>query len=99
MIDDTGRRRQGMTGRLRAGAWSQRADVLRLRALGALGGLELDLLVLVEGAVPGRRDGRVVHEDVGAAVLGSDEAEALLSVEPLHGACCHYCYSSWSDRS
>src|SRR5215213_6004867 len=33
--------------------------------------------------------GRVVHEDVGAATVLSDEAEALLSVEPLHRTLCH----------
>src|SRR5690606_13428083 len=55
----------------------------------ALGDLELDLLVLLERAVAARRDGRVVGEDVGAAVVGGDEAEALFSVEPLHGSGCH----------
>src|ERR1035437_4768627 len=68
---------------------SQRADVLRLRALGALGDVELNLLVLVKRAVSAAGDGRVAREHVGTAVLGSNEAEALLSVEPLHGACCH----------
>src|SRR3954447_3865645 len=61
-------------------------DVRRLRALRALRDLELNLLVLLERAVAARRDRGVVREDVGAAVLGSDEAEALLGVEPLHGA-------------
>ena len=31
----------------------------------------------------------VVDEDVGAAAVGGDEAEALLAVEPLHGALSH----------
>src|SRR3954447_10830185 len=51
---------------------SERANVLRLRALLALGDLELDLLVLVEGPVTGARDGREVGEDVSAAVVRSD---------------------------
>src|SRR5664279_4732929 len=68
---------------------SERADVLRLRALGTLGDVELNLLVLVKRAVSAAGDGRVVREHVGAAVFGSNEAEALFSVEPLHGACCH----------
>src|SRR5690606_12263965 len=68
---------------------SERADVLRLGALGALRDVELDLLVLVERAVPARGDGRVVGEDVRATVVGGDEAEALVSVEPLHGTCSH----------
>src|SRR5690349_24908814 len=70
-------------------ARSERADVLRLRALRTLGYVELDLLVLVEGLVPLRLDRRVVDEDVVAAVLLGDEAEALLGVEPLDGALSH----------
>lgn len=31
---------------------------------------------------------RDVDEDVGTSILGGDEAESLLSVEPLHGTCC-----------
>src|SRR3954449_4659921 len=64
-------------------------DVLRLRALGALGDLELHALVLVQRAVALGRDRRVVDEDVCAAAVLGDEAEALLSVEPLHGTLCH----------
>src|SRR5690242_5260958 len=68
---------------------SDGTNVLRLRALGALRDVELDLLVLVEGLVALRLDGRVVNEDVIAAVLLGDEAEALLGVEPLDGALSH----------
>src|SRR5690349_6563972 len=68
---------------------SDRANVLRLRALRALGDVELDLLVLVEGLVALRLDRRVVNEDVVAAVLLRDEAEALLRVEPLNSALSH----------
>src|SRR5690348_7400067 len=68
---------------------SERTDVLRLRALGALGDVELDLLVLVQRLVAVGLDGRVVHEDVVAAVLLRNEAETLLGVEPLHGALSH----------
>src|SRR5919107_5390047 len=74
---------------LEGGARSERNDVLRLRALRALGDLELHALVLVQRAVALGLDGRVVHEDVGAAAVLSDEAEALLSVEPLHRTLCH----------
>src|ERR1044072_9714351 len=73
----------------RSAGRAEGADVLRLRALGALRDVELDLLVLVEGLVALRLDGRVVHEDVVAAVLLRNEAEALLGVEPLHGALSH----------
>src|SRR5687768_730955 len=68
---------------------SERTDVLRLGALGALGDVELDLLVLVQRLVAVGLDGRVVHEDVVAAVLLRDEAETLLGVEPLNGALSH----------
>ena len=55
----------------------------------ALHDLELDALVLVQAAVAVRLDRREVHEDVGAAAVLRDEAEALLSVEPLHSSLCH----------
>src|SRR3954452_13986256 len=66
------------------------ADGVGLRTLRALDDLELHALPLVEGLVPVHLDGRVVDEDVLTAVDG-DEAEALLGVEPLHGALCHVC--------
>ncbi|CCI51660.1 hypothetical protein BN13_1130003 [Nostocoides jenkinsii Ben 74] len=68
---------------------SDRTNAVSLRALGALGDLELDPLGLVEAAVASGVDRRVVNEDVGAAAVLSDEAEALLSVEPLNSALCH----------
>src|SRR4051812_13241488 len=63
-------------------------DLVGLGALGALDDLEVDPLALFEALVPVHLDGRVVDEDVLTAVDG-DEAEALLGVEPLHGALCH----------
>src|SRR5690606_10510560 len=57
--------------------------------LGALADLELDLLVLLEGAEARTLDLGVVDEDVSGAVLGRDEAEPLLRVEPLHSSLCH----------
>src|SRR5947209_14915662 len=72
------------------GGGSDGADAVGLRALLALDDLEAHPLPLVEALVPVHLDGRVVDEDVLAAVDG-DEAEALLGVEPLHGALCHVC--------
>src|SRR3954451_23272871 len=68
---------------------SDRADVLRLRALLALRDVELDALRLVQRAVAAAGDGREVAEHVGAAAVLLDEAEALLRVEPLHCALGH----------
>src|SRR3954466_14088926 len=65
-------------------------DGVRLGTLGPLDDLEVDPLALFEALVPVHLDGRVVDEDVLTAVDG-DEAEALLGVEPLHGALCHVC--------
>src|SRR5918993_2318482 len=65
------------------------ADVLCLQTLGALRDLELDLLALFERTVAVARDGAEVREDVGRAVVRSDEAEALFGVEPLDGSGCH----------
>src|SRR5689334_20847078 len=63
---------------------SEDADVRGLRALGALGNVELDALVLVKAAEAARRDRRVVGEQVGAATVGSDEPETLFAIEPFH---------------
>ena len=67
----------------------ERLNVLGLRALLALRGVELDALVLVQALVTLAGDGGVVDEHVRAAAVGGDEAEALFAVEPLHGALCH----------
>ena len=68
---------------------SEGADALGLGALGALADLELDALVLFQAAEAVALDLRVVHEDVSAAAVWGDEAEALLRVEPLDRALCH----------
>jgi 3-oxoadipate enol-lactonase len=65
----------GQAGTEQAG--SERAYLLGLRPLGPLAGGELDPLVLLEAAEAVREDGRVVHEDVRAAVVGRYEAVAL----------------------
>src|SRR5271165_5316199 len=76
------------TGRV-AGLWLERADLLSLRALGALAGGELDPLVLLQTTEAVNLNRGVVHEDVGAAVVWGDEPIALVGVEPLHGALRH----------
>src|SRR5579872_1936355 len=68
---------------------SERADLLGLRALGALAGGELDPLVLVQAAEPINLNRGVVHENVGRAVVRCDKTVALVGVEPLYGALRH----------
>ena len=60
----------------------ERSDVASLRSFGALGDLELHVLVLFEAAEAAAVDLGVVHKDV-RAFRARDEAEALLGVEPL----------------
>src|SRR5207253_9648258 len=64
-------------------------DVGGARALGALLDLVLHLVVLLQRLEPARLDGREVHEEILAAVIGRDEAEALGVVEPLYGTGTH----------
>src|SRR5207302_4735184 len=64
------------------------ANVDGLQALGALGHLELDGLVLLQVLVAAAFDATEVHEDVVSTFLG-DEAVALLRAELLHGSSCH----------
>src|SRR5690606_22087782 len=85
--------RAGASGKIRGRrvrrARSERRDVRRLGALGTLRHVELDLLVLLERAVAARVDRGEVREDVSAALVGGDDAEALLGVEPLDGSGSH----------
>src|SRR3954452_17981419 len=64
-------------------------DVRCLRALLALGLLELHLRAFLERLVATRLNRAEVDEQVGAATIGGDEAVALVSVEPLDGSGCH----------
>src|SRR3954447_12289905 len=66
-----------------------RTDVDCLRPLVAGLGLVLHTRALGERAVALGLDAAVVDEEVLAAFIGSDEAEALLVAEPLNGALCH----------
>src|SRR3954453_4767557 len=69
----------------RRGPASDRADVLRLRALAAGADLELDPLALFEGLETLALDRREVHEHV-VATLTRDESETLVGIEELHSA-------------
>src|SRR4051794_12888421 len=69
--------------------YSDQGDASRLGALLALADIEAHALVLLERLEAAALDLRVVHEHVGATVLGGNEPEALFGVEPLHGAFCH----------
>ena len=62
---------------------SERADVLRLWALGTLRNVELDLLVLVKGTETARLDRRVMDEDVVPATLLGDKAKPLSPLNHL----------------
>src|SRR4029453_4129211 len=86
---------EGMNRRLtprvsvRLGLLGNRLHARGLRALLTLRDLELDLLSFVEVLVSLAGDGAEVHEHIGATVIGSDEAVALLGAEPLHGPSRH----------
>ena len=60
----------------------QNADVLRFLALPARGNVELDLLPLLQGAVPGALDVGKMDENVVSLVTG-DEPVTLLRIEKL----------------
>src|SRR3954469_8760244 len=73
-------------------ASSDGSDLLNVRCGRALLAL---LLVVAHLRALGERleaaalDRGVVDEEVLAALIGRDEAEALVVVEPLDGSCCH----------
>ena len=68
------------------------ANRLCLKALGAFADLELYELVLLEGTEAVALNLGVVDENVSGSVGRSDEAKALLWVEPLNSALCHMSY-------
>jgi hypothetical protein len=51
--------------------------------------IESDLLALIEDTHPGAFHGADVHEDILAAIIRLDKAEASLVVEELHGSSGH----------
>src|SRR6478735_1639663 len=67
--------------------------VRRLRALVTLLGLVLHLRAFVERAITRALDRAEVDEQVFAALIGCDEAVALVRVEPLDSSGCHFCLS------
>ena len=69
---------------------SDGADAGGLGALRAVADFELDLLVFFKGAEARTLDLRVVDKHIGGTVLGGDEAESLLRVEPLHSSLWHF---------
>jgi hypothetical protein len=68
---------------------SDRADLLGLWTLLALGDLEFNALVFLEAAISAGLDCGEVHEHISATTIDGDEAEALLGVEPFNGSLRH----------
>ena len=64
-------------------------DVGGLLALRALGDFEGDLLAFLQRLEAIHVDGREVREQVFAAAVRGDEAEALRVIEPFYDASCH----------
>jgi hypothetical protein len=54
--------------------------------LPALGETESDAFTFIVGHEPGSFEGRDVDEHVLSAAIASNEAEALVDIEPFHGA-------------
>src|SRR5215211_1115618 len=65
-------------------------DVIRLHALLALSSLVGDLGTLVEALVAVAGYTRMVHEEILATLVRSDEAVALLVIEPLYRSLGHF---------
>ena len=69
---------------------SERLHLGCLEALVAFLGVEGHLLAFVEGAEAAHIDLGLVNEEIGRAVVGSNETKALFGVEPLNRACCRH---------
>ena len=66
-----------------------RLDCCSLLAFGAHLHVEVDLLALLQRLEAASLNFGEMREQVFAAIIGSDEAEALRIVEPLNCTCCH----------
>src|SRR6187551_1019748 len=73
---------------------SERTNVRCLHALGAALSIEFNLLRLAQLLESVASDRAEVREQVGRAVIGSDEAVAFFGVEPFHGASGHRVFPS-----
>lgn len=68
----------------------------RLRAFGSLADLELNSLILIEGAEPVPLYLGVVDKYILCAAVRGDKPETLLAVEPFNSSLCHANYLSLS---
>jgi len=68
---------------------SARPDVCRFRTFGALPRFVFHFLAFLERPEPLRLDVHVMNEKILAPIVGLDETEPLLLIEPLHCALCH----------
>ena len=77
------------------------SDFHCLRSFGSLPNLELNALVFLERAIAASLDLGVVDEEILRAIVGGDEAEALVAlvtVEPFHSPCAIYLLLSFKMR-
>src|SRR4051794_6513717 len=81
-------RNTGLSNLLRASS-SDLLNVRRGRALLTLLLVVAHLRALSQRLEAAALNRRVMNEEVLAAFIGGDEAEALVVVEPLDGSCCH----------
>jgi len=67
----------------------RRANVRCLLPLGAASDVEANPLTFLQGPEALALNRGEMDKEILAAVLGSNEAEALRIVEPFYGACCY----------
>src|SRR5450432_2848272 len=73
--------------------YSGSLDVGGLFALRTLRDFEGDFLAFLQRLESRHVDRGEMREEIFATAIGSNEAETLRVIEPLHGTCCHFCNS------
>jgi hypothetical protein len=56
----------------------------------ALADFEIYLLIFIQSGIAARLDFRVMDEQIGAAVIRSDETKSLTCIEPFYFTCTHF---------
>ncbi len=72
-----------------------RDHIIGTRAFFAFSDFECDFLVFIERGIAARLNFRMMDEQIGRTVIGSDETKTFACIEPFDCTCTH-CTTPWA---